>query len=229
MAKPLPLWPLPLACAGLFLLTTHLSYLLAVASGQLSWCLLYGLDCVSISATGRELPAKLLFKPLLSVAAMLALAYWLLMGRWLSLQGSTGATPRAMVWLGGVAALCLAAYIAALGEGGDAALLLRRAGAVLGFSLNFLAQLLLTAELRRSPQWRGRDNVVGILWGLLVLMLVVGVASALMTPFAWHSRIDNGVEWWLALLLQLHTALTTRLWRHSGYRLLTSVEGAKGV
>lgn len=237
-----PLWPLPLACAGLLLLASHGSFLLAATTGHLGWCLPYGPDCHSISATGREMPAKLLFKPLLIAGATLLMPYWLLVARWLRGLGLDGRRPGRIAWLGVAGAFCLIPYAAALGEGGDSALLLRRLGAVLGFSLNFMAQLLLADALSRSaaspspdiaaarrPEgggpavataWQPRDRVaLRVSWVLLVMMLALGLASALLAPFAWHDRIDDGIEWWLALLLNLNLALTALLWRRSRFQL----------
>lgn len=216
----LPLWPLPLAGAALLLLAGHASLLMAVGAGELQACFPYGPDCHSISATGRPMPSRLFFKPVLTVGAVLLLAYWLLMAHWLRLQGVTGLRPRAIAWLGGGGVLCLLPYAAALGEGGETALLLRRLGAVLGFALPFLAQLLLSAELRRPPlarpAWQGLSR---LLWGLVVAMLALGMASALLAPLPWHDRVDDAIEWILALLLNAHVALTARLWAASGYRL----------
>lgn len=215
-----PLWPLPVAAAILLLLAGHVSLLLGIGTGQLAACLPYGPDCHSISATGRVLPARLFFKPVLIVGAVALMAYWWLMARWLRLQGLSGPRPTCIAWLGGAGAICLVPYAAALGEGGDAALLLRRLGAVLGFSLPFLAQLLLSAELRRGPlarpQWLG---LARLLWGLVVAMLALGTASALLAAFAWHAHVDDAIEWILALLLNTHVALTARLWRDSVFGL----------
>lgn len=226
-----PLWPLPLACAVLFLVAIHGSLLIGIATGGLGACFPYGPDCHSISATGRALPAKLLFKPALTVAAAGLVLYWGLMVRWLRLQGVEGERPQRIGGLGVAGALCLIAYTAALGEGGDSAFLLRRLGAVLGFSLNFLAQLLLTDSLQRlvrdrqtdgsgerglAPEWSGA--LIAWLRRLVLLLLALGLASALLAPFPWHERIDDGIEWWLALLLNLHVALTALLWRRSDFR-----------
>lgn len=219
-----PLWPLPLAAAVLLLLAGHVSLLLGVSTGQLQGCLPYGPDCHSISATGRALPARLFFKPVLTVGAVALMAYWWLMAQWLRLQGVTGTRPSLVAVLGGAGALCLVPYAAALGEGGDTALLLRRLGAILGFSLPFLAQLLLSAELRRGPlarpQWQG---LARLLWGLVAAMLALGTASALLAAFAWHAHVDDAIEWILALLLNTHVALTARLWSTSGFGMRLSL------
>lgn len=222
-----PLWPLPLACAGLLLTATHGSLLIGIAAGQLGPCFPYGLDCHSISATGRPMPSRLLFKPLLIMGGSGLLLYWMLMARWLRTQGLPGGRPSQVAALGCIGALCLIAYTAALGEGGDSAFLLRRLGAVLGFSLSFLAQLLLTDSLcrpggdpaagARAPA--GSGTVLRLLRGLVILLLTLGLASALLAVFPWHQRIDDGIEWWLALLLNLHVMLTARLWSATGFRL----------
>lgn len=227
-----PLWPLPLACAALFLFAIHGSLLIGIAAGRLDPCLPYGLDCHSISATGRALPARLLFKPALTLASAGLVLYWALMARWLRQREIQGPRPRRIAGLGVVGALCLIAYTAALGEGGGSALLLRRLGAVLGFSLNFLAQLLLTDCLRGmarprarvacdgpAPLPAGARGLVPWLRRLVLLLLALGLASALLAVFPWHERIDDGIEWWLALLLNLHVMLTARLWWATAYRL----------
>lgn len=227
-----PLWLLPLACAALFLAAIHGSLLIGIVAGQLGACFPYGLDCHSISATGRALPAKLLFKPALTLAAAGLLLYWALMARWLRQQGAEGPRPRWIAGLGIAGSLCLIAYTAALGEGGDSALVLRRLGAVLGFSLNFLAQLLLTDSLQRLLQDGRRSDsggpglaldgsaaIIGWMRALVLVLLALGLASALLAPLPWHDRIDDGIEWWLALLLNLHVGLTAILWRKTDLSL----------
>lgn len=222
--KGLPLWPLPVAGAVMLLLAGHGSLLIGVSAGELQGCFPYGPDCHSISATGRPMPSRLFFKPVLTIGAVLLLAYWLLMAHWLRLHGVAAGRSRAVAWLGGAGVLCLVPYAAALGEGGETALVLRRLGAVLGFALPFLAQLLLSAELRRPPlarpQWRGLSR---LLWGLVVTMLVLGMASALLAFWPWHERIDDAIEWLLALLLNAHVALSARLWFDSHFRLESQI------
>jgi hypothetical protein len=200
--------------AGLCLLALHASWLLGVASGHFNGCLPYGLDCHSISATGRVLPGKLVFKPLVTMAAVVMVLYWSLMQQWLRALGARDNRPRFMAWLGVSGALCVIAYTAALGEGGEAAQLLRRAGAVLGFSLTYLAQLLLTGQLRTGMLIRPVSPwLLRLLWWLVMVMLLIGVMSAALEPFdAIHDRVDDGIEWWLMLLLNLHITLSARLW-----------------
>lgn len=215
-----PLWPLPLACGLLFLFAIHASFLISAASGRVDWCFPYYLDCTSISATGRKLPAKLLFKPMLTAAALGLMAYWTLMRQWLLAQGVRGRRPLWMMWLGLIGPFCLVLYTSALGEGGETALTLRRLGAVLGFSLNYIAQLLLTAELRRLPfAEREHGRLVRALWWLVTGMLLLGMVSALLSGQPVHERIDDAVEWILALALNLHVLLSALLWRATDFRL----------
>lgn len=219
-SRAVPLWPLPLVCALLFLLAIHASFLLSASAGHVPWCLPYGIDCVSISSTGRQLPAKLVFKPLLTVAATGLLLYWWLMRQWLRELAVSGRRPVWMMGLGMTGAACLILYTAVLGEGGETALVLRRTGAVLGFSLSYIAQLLLVATLRQPGQALPvAAALVKALWWLVVGMLALGMVSALSSGFAVHDRIDDAIEWWLAMGLNVVTGMTAGLWKGAGFGL----------
>lgn len=224
----LRLWPLPLATAVLALLTMHASYLVAAAHGHVPWCLPYIDSCTSISATGRQLPEKLLFKPAMAVAALGLLATFWLGARWLALQGDDSPrTQRALRVLAVVAATCLVIYLAALGEGGDTARLLRRIGATLGFALNFLCELLLFARLAALHRARGGVVANGLLLALaipLALWIGLGLLSVGLAAFhPGYARMDDAFEWVFALLLNAWLVPLALLWRASGFRLYTAV------
>jgi len=202
-AGGIPLHWIALAAGALPLLTYHASYLLAAAYAQVDWCLPYWHSCSSISATGRQPPAKLLFKADLVPACVLAMLYWYCMAAWRRQQASTRypRSLRSLPWLGGMAALFLLQYTVALGEAGDTYRLLRRSGVILAFALTFLAQLQLLrllGELRAAP-W---PRACRWLWGLCLALLAVGLGSVLLGAF-WvgYAGMEDAVEWWLALLL----------------------------
>src|SRR5690606_23810077 len=124
--------PFALFTGLLPLLCVHLSYVIAAAYGHVDWCVPYWDSCTSISATGRELPEKLVFKLLMLPAAVCALLFWWLAHRWLHLACNRGS--RAMLGTGIVAALFLMLYVVALGEGNEYRWA-RQAGIILFFSL----------------------------------------------------------------------------------------------
>lgn len=107
-------WPAPLAAGLLALLTIHLCYLIAAAHGHVPWCLPWIDSCTSISATGRQLPEKLLFKPLMMLSMLLAgMTFWLA-ARWLARRGDDAPrTHRVITACGFIATVCIAFYTGA--------------------------------------------------------------------------------------------------------------------
>lgn len=191
---------LPLAwlawCAALLpLLTTHGCYLLAASYDQVPWCVPYWDSCSSISATGRQLPAKLVFKLGMIPAALLTTLLWWSLWRWGQRRSGSGL---AMPWLGTVAALALILYTLALGEVGDGYRLLRRIGVVLAFALTFIAQVLFARLVLEChlPDYRR-------LLAMLLLLLTVGMVSVALDGVLGdaYDAIEDAFEWWLALLL----------------------------
>ncbi len=221
----IPLWPLPIAGAACVLLDIHLSYVLAAFNGHVPWCIPYWENCTSISAAGRQLPEKLLFKPLLILACVLVAGYWWLMARWLRDLGDAARAIRTMAVLGVTANVFLIAYAAGLGEGGDSAQLLRRAGAALGFSLNYLAEVLLVQRLLKLPAVLAHSRrLIGLLRWLLVVMLLLGMTTALLPAFsADYEHLDDAFEWQLALAINVFIALTAMLWHRTGFCLRTDL------
>lgn len=220
----LRLWPLPLATAVLALLTIHASYLVAAAHGHVPWCLPYIDSCTSISATGRQLPEKLLFKPAMTLAALGLLATFWLAAAWLDLLGDP--SPRTRRWLRVLAvagALSSVTYLAALGEGGDSARLLRRTGATLGFAFNFLCELLVlyrVAALRHAHPAVVTPGIYRALAGTMAAWIGLGLLSVGLAAFhAGYHRIDDAFEWTFALILNAFLLPLALAWRRSEFRL----------
>jgi hypothetical protein len=218
----LPVAWLPLAAGLLVLFTIHAAWLVSAHFGHVAWCNPYLDSCTSISATGRQLPAKLFFKPLVTLGAVAAAVTWLLAAHWLALCGDGAVrTRRAMAVLGALAAVFLVGYTAGLGEGGDTARILRRVGVSLGFGCTFLCQVLLLARL---SAWRGPAQVLRGVYPamafLVLLLFVLGFSSVFLAAFhPAYGRMDDAFEWWFALLLNLHFPLLALLWHRHGWHL----------
>lgn len=192
-------------------LAIHLSYLLAARMGHVPWCVPYWENCSSISATGRHMPESLLFKVTMFPLAVGVMFYWRTARKVLGRNGTAGGDNRNMVRLGISAAVFLIIYTALLGIGGDVQRQLRHDAVVLSFSLTYLAQLLYAREAIFAGDRLYSRQARWLLVLLSVATLSTGIGNVL-TQF-WYSgfhRIDNAIEWNLALLLNgyfLATAL----------------------
>lgn len=208
-----------LLTAALPFLCVHLSYLLAAWYGQVPWCVPYWDSCTSISATGREMPAKLVFKLLMMPAAMCAIAFWWLVRQWL-LQRLRRHS-RSVWLLGSVAAAFLMLYVVALGESNEYRWA-RQSGVILFFSLSYVAQLVsLYHALHERRQLQAKElRVCMRQLQLASLMLAIGIGSVLLDLL--HPRYDDmedAVEWILMLGLVLQFASHYWLWCEAGLRL----------
>ncbi len=210
------LWWLALAAGLLPLLTIHTTFAVSVLEGHVALCFPYGDNCTSISRTGRHGTAYFIFKGTMLPAALLGIMLWWLNAAWLRQLGCEGRGLAWLPWLGLVSGLALAAYTLALGHGGDTFNLIRRIGVVLYFALTFINQLLLSATLKAHVTWGATGQ--RLLW-MCQFTLAVGMVSVLMEGLipALHDQVENGFEWVLALLLNLHALWVALLWRRSGF------------
>jgi len=220
----LRLYPLALLTGLLPFVCVHLSYLLAASAGHVPWCMPYWDSCTSISATGRQLPEKLLFKLLMLPAAVLALWYWWGVRHWLR-QTLTVNSP-AVQLLGSIAALFLMLYVVALGESSDYRWA-RQSGIILFFSLSYLAQLCFLFHAGKPLQHRGNDPVAQQLrqlwrwqWWGAVLMLGIGLGSVLLDLlYSRYDDMEDAVEWVLMLGLAAQFCSHAWLWRATDLRI----------
>lgn len=220
----LRLYPLALLTGLLPFLCVHLCYLLAASAGHVPWCVPYWDSCTSISATGRELPEKLLFKLFMMPAALLALGYWWAVRHWL-LQTFAVRAP-VLQLLGSIAGVFLMLYVAALGESSDYRWA-RQSGIILFFSLSFLAQLWFLFHTNKAlqqpgamPEGQAIRQVWRWQWRLALLMLGIGVGSVLLD--LWYARyddIEDAVEWLLMLGLVAQFCSHAWLWRATDLRI----------
>ncbi|MFT7289255.1 MAG: hypothetical protein ACI87W_003384, partial [Halieaceae bacterium] len=128
-----------------------------------------------------------------------------------------------MLALGVIACIGLILYVTVLGEVGDSWRLQRKIGTILFFSFTFLAQLLLaTRLLQLDEQLHPKAAILGRrILRLCQLLLCIGMLSVLLQLLnaPWHDRVEDAVEWGLALLLQLNFLLCASYWRRSPWRM----------
>lgn len=210
----IPLWPLPLLIALLFLLAAHAAYLLSIQAGHVPACVPYLEGCVSISRAARHGLGNHLFRLLVIPCAVLHALVWLLAHRWL--RGG-----RWMVVLGVVSAIALAVYATFLGTEGEAYRFLRRYGVVVYFGFGYLAQLALMRRATRTGALPAgviatQAWIAAAMLGLGLANVVAGLAVA--DPAA-KDRWENVFEWWLGLLMVGWYAVLACGWKRHGLAL----------
>lgn len=206
---------LPLVCV-------HLTYLIAASYGHVDWCVPYWDSCTSISATGRELPEKLVFKLLMLPAGLCAFMFWWIAGHWL--HTTYGRASRAMTTTGSIAALFLMLCVVALGESNEYRWA-RQTGIILFFSLTYVAQLCFLVRIGRTQHLAsGVRRVFRWQAGAAGLLLAIGMLSvALDATYANYDSIEDAFEWVMMLLIALQFCSHYPLWKGAGLRLSITV------
>jgi hypothetical protein len=212
------LWPIVIV---------HAAYAISVIEGHVLLCNPYWDGCTSISRAGRYGWANHLFRgALLPYTALLAL-YWWLNQRWLLALGDPGS--RGMLVIGYIGALFMILYVTFLGSEGPMYQLMRRYGINVYFGATYLAQVLLIGRLRAITAagvapWPGwlvpvlLMTALGV-FALGLLFLVVSYGLALE-----KDRLENALEWGVALLMQLTVLVTVWGWRASGAHVRVGCE-----
>ena len=223
-----------LGCTTLPFMAIHGAFLISAAYGFVDSCNPYWDSCTSICATGRRAPASYLFRGIMLPMAMLSIVYWWLHWKLLELppfqpdqdRGKAARRRHSMLLCGIFAGLGLALYVTVLGEIGDVWRTQRKVGAVLFFSLTFLAQLLLAAGLRggSAAELPRSGPIARRLLRICQLMLLIGIFCVALQLFdeALHDSVEDAIEWQLALLLQLNFMFSVALWWRGRWSLALS-------
>lgn len=211
--------PIALITGLLPLLCIHITYIVAASHGHVDWCNPYWDSCTSISATGRQLPEKLVFKFIMIPAGILAILFWWLVQQWLEQvqQRRSGA----MQWLGSIAGLFLILYVVALGEGRDYQSL-RRIGIILFFSLTFLAQLLFLYQLSRVDRRFTSIQRKVFVWqkAMAATLLGIGITTVILDLiYSDYDSIEDAFEWVMMLFIVAQFCSHYWLWRESDVRV----------
>lgn len=212
---------LPLVAGVVPIIGVSITYWLAVNSGVLPSCTPYLDGCVSISATGRYMPASLLFHAVMLPQSVVLLFMWYFAAQWLRNIAPGSRAPDTVVAAGVVGAAALILYVTFLGTHGSFYEFMRRFGIYFYFLGTAVAQLTLGIALlghaRRSGAAQLKQIAVGMLWlgsspfvlGVLNLVL----KSVLDDPDA----AENRIEWISALLMQGYFVLIYVAWRITNF------------
>ena len=219
------LWPLPLL-AGLVPAIAALAALwLSIALDLVPPCNPLFDGCVSISRAARHGLPNHVFRALVLPAAVLQALTWVLCARWLAQAGSDARTTlRVLPWLGVLVGVSLVVYGTFLGTEGIAYRWLRRYGVVVYFGFSYLNMLLVSGALWRVVR-AGGMKAPARLERWLIALCAVTLAIALIAVFVppllddegIKDRLENILEWYVALALTLFFAALAWLWRRGRF------------
>lgn len=202
----------------------HITYLMAAWYGHVEWCVPYWDSCTSISATGRQLPEKLVFKLIMMPAGLCAIAFWWLVTQWL--WQVLGVRSRAVFILGTIASLFLMLYVVALGEANEYRWA-RQAGIILFFSLSYIAQLCFLYHLSRHQlnSDRRTRRVFGWQQNSATLLLAIGIVSIVLDlSYAGYGGMEDAFEWVMMLFIVWQFCSHYFLWKSADLRIHIKTE-----
>ena len=212
---------LPLVTGLLPIVAIHVSLLLAINAGTVPACIPYIDGCASISATGRYEPATFLFKPAMTVEAVLMVVYWLFAAAWIrglspSAGKQTGATT-SMAVIGVTGALALIVYVTFLGTQAPFYEFMRRFGIYLYFLCTVVAQIILARKALQVSRRLDLTLVTKIsrlqLWLAITPVVLGGLNILLKSTMDNADSVENITEWISALTMHVIFVLTYFSWR----------------
>ena len=201
---------LPLIAGLLPLAGVIIAYKLGVDAGALPSCIPFVDGCTSISATGRYMPGSMVFRAAMLPQAALLIVIWWIAVRWLDAAMPNSRRNRVILISGIIGAIALVVYVTFLGTKTPLYEFMRRFGIYFYFLGTALSQLLFTLALPRSKIRR-------LMFWTITTPFVLGLANiALKVLLEDSDRIENGIEWVSALLMQLWFVQLYFVWRNAG-------------
>lgn len=220
-----PLWPLPLLAGLVPAIAAFTALLLSIALDLVPACNPMLDGCVSISRAARHGLPNHVFRALMLPAAVLQALTWVLCASWLAQAGSDARTTlRVLPWLGLLVGVSLVVYGTFLGTEGIAYRWLRRYGVVVYFGFSYLNMLLVSGALwgvvragRMKPPARLERWLIALCAVTLAIALIEVFVPPLLDDEGIKDRLENILEWYVALALTLFFAALAWLWRRGRF------------
>ena len=209
---------LPLIAGIPPVLGVGLAYVIGVHNGFLPSCVPFIEGCTSISATGRYMPGSMAFRAvMLPQAAFLAILWWIC-ADWIRQMAPQSRVSSAVVASGFVGAIALVLYVTFLGTEQPFYELMRRFGIYFYFLGTVISQFLVTLAMPTSRLRTAMFWVIGtpFLLGLLNLLQKLLLDEP--------GKLENGIEWTAALLMQVWFVLLYYAWRRSGFGVIVRTD-----
>jgi len=204
-------------CCGCPVAVIALCTVISMSTGQVDACNPFWSGCTSISRAARQEHSIHLFRlvmlPLTSVLAV----FWWVVGEWLQRHQVPRRTVKLIRGFGWVGAVFLSLYVVFLGTEGQVYGLLRRFGTTTFFGCTGIAQLWLTARLHRHRLGDAWCRKAMLVTG--TLMFAIGISYVPAAELLDHTPLENRLEWWFALLMQLQFGWVAWMWGREDLRL----------
>ena len=218
---------LPLVAGIVPVVGVSLAYWIGVDSGILPACSPFLDGCVSISATGRYLPASLLFHAVMLPQSVLLVFVWYFAAQWLRTVAPETRAAGTVIAAGIVGALSLILYVTFLGTKAPFYEFMRRFGIYFYFLGTATSQLTLAIALlghaRRSGTSRLKRIALGMLW-LCSMPFALGILNLILkSTLDDADPAENRIEWISALFMQAYFVLIYFAWRESGFKVLVKI------
>lgn len=212
---------LPLVAGIAPVVGVSLAYWLAIENAALPACMPPLDGCVSISATGRYMPANLLFRAVMLPQSVLLILVWYFAARWLGSLEPMGKSNRPIVVAGVIGAVALILYVTFLGTRGPVYEFMRRFGIYVYFLGTASAQLMLAIALLRLAKQNAVQTVkrkaMAMLW-LCGLPFALGVLNLVLKSVLDDADLaENRIEWIAAILMQAYFVVIYFAWRETGF------------
>lgn len=214
---------LPLVAGIAPVVGVFLAYWIGVDSGILPACSPFLDGCVSISATGRYLPASLLFHAVMLPQSALLVFLWMFAAQWLRTVAPETRAAGAVVAAGILGALSLILYVTFLGTRGPFYEFMRRFGIYFYFLGTATSQLTLAIALFGHARRSASEQLQRIAVGMLCfcgLPFALGILNLVLKSTLDDSDpAENRIEWISALSMQAYFVLIYFAWRVTGFTL----------
>ena len=214
------LWALPFFIGILAIFSGNLAYLVSLNEGFVDACFPYLEGCTSISKTGRNGLASILFKLTILPVMTLLSAYWIISFKTLKQNILNKILRnRVMMTSGLIGSLFGILYATFLGSDGDIYQLLRRFGIYFFFLGTYIAQILEVIQLSTNPVIKESNSFQ--LMKLVVIL--IGLIILISTPFYGFLEdddwLENVLEWNITFLIFFYFILSGVLWRKTTLRM----------
>ncbi len=214
---------IPVVTAVVPAVAVHVCYLLAAQSGHVPWCFPYIDSCTSISAVGRKSPESHVFRAAIIPTAVFMMMYWRLNYEWFkTLNSQTSIRNRSMLYCGIIASIGVILYATVLGSIGQEYHVQRRLGVTTFYIFTFLAQLIMTHQIRgvakRQPALVSA-RLYRSLIAICATVSILGLANILSWPlYEEHGGIDDAIAWTVTLFILAYFFVTYFAWKQSGFQ-----------